>query len=142
MAEPLIRAFRAEETDAVVALWERCGLTRAWNDPRRDIERKLRMQPELFLVAEQAGAIVASAMSGYDGHRGWVYYLAVEPALQGRGIGRLLMDEVERLLLELGCPKINLLVRSTNEQALAFYERLGYRPDASSSLGKRLIPDD
>ncbi len=142
MAEPLIRAFRAEETDAVVALWERCGLTRAWNDPRKDIERKLRMQPELFLVADQDGAVIGSAMAGYDGHRGWVYYLAVEPALQGRGIGRLLMDEVERLLLELGCPKINLLVRSTNEQALAFYERLGYRPDASSSLGKRLIPDD
>ena len=100
------------------------------------------MQPELFLVADQDAVVMGTAMAGYDGHRGWVYYLAVEPAVQGRGIGRSLMGEVERLLLDLGCPKVNLLVRSTNEQAVAFYERLGYRPDASLSLGKRLIPDD
>ena len=142
MTEAVLRPFRVEETDIVVALWERCGLTRPWNDPRKDVERKLRMQPELFLVAETDGGVVGTAMAGYDGHRGWVYYLAVQPDLQGRGIGRLLMAEVERLLLGLGCPKVNLLVRSTNDRAVAFYERIGYRPDASLSLGKRLIPDD
>jgi len=137
----LIRAFDPADTESVVALWETCGLTRPWNDARRDIERKLRVQPELFLVGERDGRIVASAMGGYDGHRGWVYYLAVDPAARGEGLGRALMDELERLLLDLGCPKINLLVRDDNAAALSFYDRIGYSRDASASLGKRLIPD-
>lgn len=80
-------------------------------------------------------------MIGYDGHRGWVYYLAVHPAFQGRGYGRMLMARAEALLIERGCPKINLLVRETNDAVLAFYDRLGYGRDAAVSLGKRLIPD-
>lgn len=79
-----IRTFRAGDTEAVVALWEVCGLVRPWNDPRKDIGRKLTVQPELFLVAEDEGAVVGSAMAGFDGHRGWVNYLAVDPGHRQR----------------------------------------------------------
>jgi ribosomal protein S18 acetylase RimI-like enzyme len=136
-----LRAFRPEDSEAVVALWTACGLTRPWNDPRRDIERKLAVQPELFLVAEREGEVVGTAMAGYDGHRGWVYYLAVAPPLQGGGLGRLLMGEVERRLTALGCPKVNVQVRSGNEEAGVFYRRLGYSEDGVTGFGKRLIPD-
>ncbi|PZE86345.1 GNAT family acetyltransferase [Curtobacterium sp. MCBD17_032] len=144
--EHVIRPFRPEDTDAVVALWESCGLVRPWNDPRRDIARKLTVQPELFLVAEgRAGvdreAVVAAGMAGFDGHRGWVNYLAVRPDLQGGGLGRAMMAEFERLLTDMGCPKLNLQVRAGNEQVIAFYESLGYAPDHAVSLGKRLVVD-
>ena len=137
----LIRAFQPGDGDAVVALWERCGLTRPWNDPRKDIARKLAVQPELFLVGEAGGAVIASVMAGYEGHRGWVNYLAVAPEHRGRGYGRTLMQEVEARLRELGCPKLNMQVRSANAAAMAFYRRLGYAPDEAVALGKRLIPD-
>ncbi|ROS65206.1 ribosomal protein S18 acetylase RimI-like enzyme [Curtobacterium sp. PhB172] len=137
-----IRPFRADDTDAVVALWESCGLVRPWNDPRRDIARKATVQPELFLVAEtEAAGVVAAGMAGFDGHRGWVNYLAVQPDLQGSGLGRTLMAEFERLLTDLGCPKVNLQIRAGNERVLGFYESLGYSDDRTVSLGKRLIPD-
>jgi ribosomal protein S18 acetylase RimI-like enzyme len=136
-----IRAFDRADTETVVDLWRRCGLTRPWNDPYRDIERKLTVQPELFLVLERDDAVAATAMAGYDGHRGWVYYVAVEPALQGSGVGRMLMTEVERRLTGLGCPKLNVQVRSGNEPVAAFYRRLGYAEDGAVGLGKRLIPD-
>jgi ribosomal protein S18 acetylase RimI-like enzyme len=139
-----IRPFRGGDTDAVVALWESCGLVRPWNDPRRDIARKLTVQPELFLVAEPEAddiGVVAAGMAGFDGHRGWVNYLAVRPDLQGSGLGRTLMAEFERLLTDLGCPKLNLQVRAGNEQVLGFYASLGYTDDRTVSLGKRLIPD-
>lgn len=137
----VVRPFRREETEQVVALWQACGLTRPWNDPRRDIERKLAVQPELFLVAEIDGGVAGTAMAGYDGHRGWVYYVAVRPELQGTGIGRLLMHEVESRLLAMGCPKVNVQIREGNEATKAFYARLGFTPDAATGLGKRLIPD-
>ncbi|TDN46661.1 ribosomal protein S18 acetylase RimI-like enzyme [Curtobacterium flaccumfaciens] len=143
----VLRAFAPADTDAVIALWESCGLVRPWNDPRRDIARKLTVQPELFLVAEPVGPepaernIVGAGMAGFDGHRGWVNYLAVRPDLQGSGLGRALMAEFERLLTDLGCPKLNLQVRAGNEQVLGFYGSLGYAPDHTVSLGKRLIPD-
>ena len=136
-----IRPFRPADESAVVALWQACGLTRPWNDPHRDIARKLTEQPELFLVGEVDGHVVATAMIGFDGHRGWVYYLAVAPACQGRGYGRMLMARAEALLIERGCPKINLLVREANDAVMAFYAKLGYGRDAAVSLGKRLIPD-
>jgi ribosomal protein S18 acetylase RimI-like enzyme len=97
-----IRPFQASDEAAVVALWERCRLTRPWNDPRKDIARKLSVQPELFLVGVIGGEVVASAMAGYDGHRGWVNYLAVAPEQQRRGLGRALMREVEQRLVALG----------------------------------------
>lgn len=140
---PRIRAFAPDDADAVEALWRACGLTRPWNDPGKDIARKLTVQPELFLVLEDAddGALVGCAMAGYDGHRGCVYYLAIDPARRGEGLGRRLMEEIERRLTGLGCPKINLMVRADNAAALGFYESLGYTPETSTPLGKRLIED-
>lgn len=137
-----IRPFEERDTEAVVALWERCGLTRPWNDPRKDIARKLCVQRELFLVAERAGAVVGSVMAGYEGHRGWVNYLAVDPAERRAGLGRRLMHEVEARLRTLGCPKLNLQVRRDNPAALGFYAALGYGDDDSVSLGKRLERDE
>jgi ribosomal protein S18 acetylase RimI-like enzyme len=136
-----IRAFHPGDESAVVALWDECGLTRPWNDPRKDIARKLAVQPELFLVGLIDAGLMASLMAGYEGHRGWMNYLAVAPRFRGRGLARLLVAEVERLLLERGCPKVNLQVRATNLEAVAFYRRLGYAQDESISLGKRLIVD-
>lgn len=136
-----LRSFHADDESAVIALWHECGLVRPWNDPQRDITRKLTQQPELFLVGTIDGQVVATAMIGYDGHRGWVYYLAVAQQHRKLAIGRTLMDAAEKRLIALGCPKINLLVRTSNEQVLAFYDRLGYTRDDAVSLGKRLIPD-
>ena len=136
-----IRPYEPADEDAVVALWDACGLLRPWNDPRRDIRRKLTVQPDLFLVATAGGEVVGTVMAGYDGHRGWVNYLAAAPAQRGRGLGRRLMREVESRLLEYGCPKLNLQVRAGDDAAVAFYEAIGYRVDEVVSLGKRLIPD-
>ena len=135
-----------EDEAAAVALWHDCGLLRPWNDPRKDIARKQAVQPGLFLVAMAQGldggqVLVGTAMAGYDGHRGSVYYLAVAPGRQRLAIGRSLMERVEQQLLAMGCPKINVLVRTTNVQVIAFYEKLGYARDDAFSLGKRLIPD-
>ncbi|MEP6607958.1 MAG: GNAT family acetyltransferase [Burkholderiaceae bacterium] len=137
-----IRSFLEADEDAVVALWDACGLTRPWNDPRKDIARKLKVQREMFLVIEDEGQVVASVMAGYEGHRGWVNYLAVALDFRGRGYGRQLMRHVEQVLSRAGCPKINLLVRAGNAATLAFYSRLGYVQDEAVSLGKRLIPDE
>jgi len=136
-----IRAFQANDEAAVVALWRACDLTRPWNDPHKDIARKLRAQPELFLVGQWQGQIIASAMFGYEGHRGWLNYLAVLPEHQRKGHAKALMAHGEALLLALGCPKINLQVRAGNAQVLAFYQSLGYRDDEVLSMGKRLIRD-
>jgi ribosomal protein S18 acetylase RimI-like enzyme len=136
-----IRGFERADEAAVVGLWEACGLTRPWNDPHKDVARKLAVQPELFLVGVMEEAVMASVMAGYEGHRGWMNYLAVAPRFRGRGFGRTLVEHVERLLLERGCPKINLQVRASNPAAVAFYRRLGYAQDESISLGKRLIVD-
>jgi ribosomal protein S18 acetylase RimI-like enzyme len=136
-----IRSYRAADEAAVIALWQACGLTRSWNDPRKDIARKMAEQPELFLVGTVGGELVATAMAGYDGHRGWVYYLAVAPAHRRHSLGRALMQEVERLLLARGCPKVNLQVRTDNVEVIEFYRRLGYSVEERVSLGRRLIPD-
>lgn len=137
-----IRPFQLADEAAVIDLWQRCELTRPWNDPHKDIQRKLQVQPELFLVGERNGRLVASAMAGYEGHRGWVNYLAVCPEHRQQGLARQMMVHIEQRLLALGCPKLSLQVRESNTQALAFYERMGYRVDAAVSLGKRLIADD
>ncbi|MBT8202283.1 MAG: GNAT family acetyltransferase [Acidimicrobiia bacterium] len=136
-----VRPFRHADQPAVIELWEACGLVRPWNDPVRDIARKQAVQAELFLVAEIEGEIVGSAMAGYDGHRGWVNYLATAPEHQHRGIATALMASVEDGLRELGCPKINIQIRADNAAAAAFYERIGFSPDAVISLGKRLEED-
>ncbi len=136
-----LRPYVDADESAVVELWRRCELTRPWNDPHKDIQRKLTTQPELFLVGELGGRIVATVMAGYDGHRGWVNYLAVAPEHRAKGYGRLLMQQVEERLTAIGCPKLNLQVRTGNTAVLEFYRRIGYTVDDTVSLGKRLIPD-
>jgi ribosomal protein S18 acetylase RimI-like enzyme len=136
-----IRPYIPEDEPAVIDLWHNCGLVRPWNNPGLDIQRKLQVNPELFLIGLWNGQVTASAMGGYEGHRGWVNYLAVKPAYRKLGFGRRIMIELEKQLLERGCPKINLQVRQGNEEALAFYSRIGYKDDAVTSLGKRLIED-
>ena len=136
-----IRAYRESDEDFVVALWRECGLVRPWNDPAKDIGRKLRIQRELFLVGFVDGRLVATAMAGYEGHRGWINFLAVAPDSRKRGFGRLLMDEAEARLREMGCPKINLQVRRSNAAAAEFYRSIGYAEDNVLSMGKRLVED-
>jgi phosphoglycolate phosphatase len=136
-----VRKFRRADTEPVIALWHRAGLTRPWNDPHKDVRRKLRVQRDLFLVGVLDGKVVAAAMAGYDGHRGTVYYLGVDPGHRRKGYGRALMAEAERRLAKLGCPKVNLLVRTANHEVIEFYRKLGYAVDEVVSLGKRLEPD-
>ncbi|WP_298905398.1 GNAT family acetyltransferase [uncultured Nostoc sp.] len=142
MAHMEIRAFELTDESAVIALWMRCGLTRPWNDPKKDIDRKLCVQPHLFLVGIIGQELVATVMAGYEGHRGWINYLAVALQYQRQGIGRLMMLEAEQLLIKAGCPKINLLVRTTNSKVIKFYQQLGYVVDDVISLGKRLESDE
>jgi ribosomal protein S18 acetylase RimI-like enzyme len=137
-----VRPFQRDDEQAVVNLWRRCGLTRPWNDPHKDIQRKLRVQPHMFLVGVVGGQVAASVMAGYDGHRGWINYLAVAPEHRGKGYGRSIMAEAERLLRAVGCPKINLQIRTDNRPAVDFYSRLGYAFDEVVSMGKRLEHDD
>jgi ribosomal protein S18 acetylase RimI-like enzyme len=137
-----IRSYRDADEAAVIALWHAAGVTRPWNDPAADIARKKQVQPELFLLAEVDGQVAGSIMGGYDGHRGWIAYLAVAPEQRRRGYARALVLALERQLLRLGCPKLNLQVRDDNLAALAFWERIGYARDRVVTLGKRLIADE
>lgn len=136
-----IRPYRSADEESVIDLWARCDLVRPQNDPRKDIARKLAIQPEMFLLAVVDGKVVGSVMCGYEGHRGWINYLAVDPQVRLRGIGRKLMLEAERLLRAAGCPKINLQVRSTNKAVRAFYAAIGFAVDDVISMGKRLERD-
>jgi len=136
-----IRPFRPEDEDAVVLLWRRCELIRTANNPRIDIHRKMRVRPDLFLVGVLDGAVVASVLAGYEGHRGWLNYLAVAPEHQHRGLARAIVEEAEKRLRDSGCPKVNLQIRTTNRSALEFYRRLGYSEDDVVSMGKRLVVD-
>ncbi|BCZ76926.1 GNAT family acetyltransferase [Paraburkholderia terrae] len=138
-----IRVFNAADTDAVIALWleafpEYKDASRPQRNPYLSIANKLATQPELFFVAVKDGAIVGTVMAGYDGHRGWLYSLAVEAAARRLGIGTLLVRHAEAALTARGCPKVNLQVLSAKADVQAFYESLGYVADAVISLGKRL----
>jgi ribosomal protein S18 acetylase RimI-like enzyme len=137
----IIRPYADADQAQVVALWQICELTRPWNDPVKDIARKQQVRPEWFLVGELDGQVIASVMFGYEGHRGWMNYLAVAPQYQSKGYAQALIETGEALLLAAGCPKISLQVRSSNAKVIAFYQSLGYAQDEAISLGKRLIPD-
>ena len=139
-ARMTIRPYRPADEEAVIALWRECAMLR-WSDPRKDIARKLRVNPEWFLVGEIDGRLVATCVVGYEGHRGWINLLAVAPEHQKDGHGRALMAEAERILRGVGCAKINLQVRATNTKVIAFYERLGFVADELVNLGKRLERD-
>lgn len=137
----IIRPFETGDQAAVVDLWNRCGLIVPWNDPARDIDRTLQVQPELFVVGVRESKLIASAMGGYDGHRGWIYYLAVDPEHRGRGYGSRLIEHLSAELRTLGCPKLNIMVRTSNREVIQFYQKLGFKGDEVVCLGKRLITD-
>ena len=122
-------------------MWRAAGLLRPWNDPRKDIRRKATVQPELFVVAVDGPDVVGSAMAGYDGHRGWVDYLAVAPNLRRSGLASRLMAHVEDRLWAMGCPKINIQIRGGNDAAIEFYRSIGFKEDDVISMGKRLEAD-
>jgi ribosomal protein S18 acetylase RimI-like enzyme len=136
------RPFEKNDQQAVIDLWKDCGLMVPWNDPVKDIERKLKVDPDLFLVGELAGEIVASVMGGYEGHRGWINYLAVSPRHQRKGYGRIIMEVVELAMRQKGCPKINLQIRASNTDMASFYQAIGYQIEDVTGLGKRLEPDN
>jgi ribosomal protein S18 acetylase RimI-like enzyme len=136
-----IRSYVESDQDAVVDLWRDAGLIVPQNDPATDIRRKLRVQPDMFLVGLLGPRIAGTVMVGYEGHRGWINYLAVAPDCRRNGFGRRLMDEAESRLRALGCPKINLQVRTSNADVIAFYKSVGYSVDEVVSMGKRLEDD-
>jgi len=130
--------YDSKYQDAVVDLWRRCDLVVPQNDPVEDIQRKIAFQPELFFVALLNGKVIGSVMAGYEGHRGWLNYLAVLPEHQRHGYGRRLVEKTVDELKELGCLKVNLQVRKSNISAVKFYENIGFKDDDVVSLGKRL----
>ncbi len=136
-----IRSYDPKDEANVIALWQQCGLTRPWNNPKLDIQRKMTVQPELFLVSEIDGKLMGSAMFGYDGHRGWLYYFAIHPSFQKHGLGKQLLERGEELLITLGCPKYNFQVRSDNQKAIDYYTKAGFAQEGAISFGKRLIED-
>lgn len=136
-----IRPFQTEDEASVVSLWQLCELTVPWNNPYKDIARKLKVQPELFLVGMLDSLLIATVMGGYDGHRGWINYLAVHPDFQGQGYAQQVMENVESEFRKRGCPKINLQIRSGNARVMAFYQKLGFTDDQALSMGKRLEED-
>ena len=135
------RPYRLSDAEALVSLWTLCGLTRPWNDPYLDIERKTGVDANGLLVLEDDSRLIGAVMVGYDGHRGWINYLAVHPDHRRRGLGRALMAAAEQRLAELGCPKVNLQVRASNQEAVAFYRRIGYSVDDVVSMGRRIQND-
>ncbi len=132
-----LRAATAADREATVALWDAAGLTRPWNDPRADFDLALKTATSTILIAEDAKVPVGSVMVGFDGHRGWVYYLATAPDRRGQGIGRTLMSAAEDWLKTRGSPKIQLMVRGDNAVARGFYTALGYELQDVVTLGKR-----
>jgi ribosomal protein S18 acetylase RimI-like enzyme len=132
-----IRTAAPQDETAVIALWQACGLTTSYNDPAKDFRFALGKPGSDILVAE-AETILGSVMVGHDGHRGWFYYLAVVPAQQRKGIGRALVQAAEAWLLQRGVAKAQLMVRETNKDVAAFYERLGYDPMPRINMRKWL----
>jgi ribosomal protein S18 acetylase RimI-like enzyme len=137
-----IRTYRPDDEAAVIRLWRQCGLVVPWNNPRADIARKFADSPELFFVGDSAGAAIATCMAGYDGHRGWIYYLAVAESSQRQGVASRMVEHAEIELRKRGCPKIDLMVRNSNDSVIAFYKSIGYDDDPVVVLSKRLVEDE
>jgi len=137
-----ISEYQEEHAGEVIELWFKCRLVVPSNNPLRDIERKVEVDRNLFLVGIINGKIVATVMGGYEGHRGWINYLAVDPEHRNNGYGRLIMREVEKRIQAKGCPKINLQIRESNEAVIKFYKSLGYSDDSVIGLGKRLEEEE
>jgi ribosomal protein S18 acetylase RimI-like enzyme len=136
-----IRPYSPVDEESVIRLWRRCNLTRTHNDAHLDIARKMKVNPELFLVGTIDGNVVATVIGGYEGHRGWVNYLGVDPDHQRKGLARQMMTVVEEKIRATGAPKINLQVRADNAGVVGFYEAIGYAVEDRISMGKRLVED-
>lgn len=134
----MIAPLGIADIPALVALWKACGLTRPWNDPERDARLAIEGQSSAILGLRDGDALIGSVMAGFDGHRGWVYYLAVAPERRREGLGRRLMDAAEAWLRERGAPKLQLMVRTSNAEALGFYEALGLERQEVATLGRFL----
>ena len=141
MDSPEIEIAGSGDADAVIALWDACGLTRPWNDPAADYARAIEGATSAILLMREDDRIIASVMLGFDGHRGWVYYLAVAPERRRAGLGRAMMDAAEAWLRERGAPKIQLMVREDNSHAIGFYKALGLETQKVVTLG-RFLKDD
>ena len=137
MAFEIVR-YRPEFQDAVVDLWRKCNLIVPQNDPVEDIRKKLDFQPDLFFIGLLDSKVIGSIMVGYEGHRGWMNYLAVLPEFQRRGYGGKLVQKAVDELKKIGCLKLNLQVRRSNTSVIDFYKHLGFKEDDVVSLGKRL----
>ncbi|GAA0468081.1 GNAT family acetyltransferase [Parasphingorhabdus litoris] len=137
-SDSALRCANLDDGDAVVALWRVCGLTRPWNDAAADFRRAVNDASADILCLEKGGNLLATVMVGYDGHRGWVYYLGVSPDARMQGLGRDMMEAAEIWLRERDAPKIQLMVREDNEQAIGFYEALGYEVQPVVTIGRRL----
>lgn len=142
LAMEIIRPYLEDDKENVISLWKSCNLIREWNKPGLDIERKSFSSKDFFLVIEKDNKIIASIMIGYDGHRGVLNYLAVDAKFRNKGLGSRLVKLAEDKLKDLGCPKINLLVRVTNIEVKEFYKKLGFEMQEDVVIfGKRLISD-
>lgn len=137
----IIRPYHVSDRESLVTLWQNCGLVVAHNNPYRDIDRKLAINPDWLLVGELDGEIITSCMVGYDGHRGWLNYLACAPEHRNNGFARQMVAQAEKILGDVGCPKINIQIRTSNQQVIDFYRQLGFSTDDIVSMGKRLEHD-
>jgi ribosomal protein S18 acetylase RimI-like enzyme len=137
-----IRIFKEDDSQDVIKLWEECKLVVPWNNPQSDINRKIKDSPDLFFVGELDECIIASCMAGFDGHRGWIYYLAVHPDYRRKSYARVIMSFAEKSLQKIGCPKIDLMIRNTNSDVIDFYKQIGYKADPVVVMSKRLIEDE
>jgi ribosomal protein S18 acetylase RimI-like enzyme len=135
---PTLREFRDDDYDAVVRLWRAAGLTVKPSDTLPELRKLIDRNPGLFLVAEEDGVVAGTVIGAWDGRRAWIYHLAVLPDRQGGGIGRMLMDELERRLRAVGATKLNLLVERGNAGVADFYRKLGYAPDELLFMTKQL----
>ncbi|MDZ7958012.1 MAG: GNAT family acetyltransferase [Aulosira sp. DedQUE10] len=133
-----LRSYEDKDEEQVIDLWYCCNLVVPWNDPKKDIALKLQVQPELFLVGLIETQVIATIMAGYEGHRGWLNYLAVAPEYQRQGIGQYMVEQATIKLKSINCPKINIQIRTSNTDVLKFYEHLGFKRDDVISMGKRL----
>lgn len=142
MIDLQIRSFCADDEADVIKLWMECGLVAPQNNPRRDLQRKQGVNPEWIYVGILDNKVIATCMAGYEGHRGWINYLAVSPKYRRQGIAAKMMLQAENHLRAAGCPKINLQIRETNLEVVQFYKSIGYVIDPVVSMGKRLEHDD
>ena len=137
-----IDTYRDCDQSGMIALWQACELIVPWNNPGTDIARKTGDSPDLFFTGRVGELLIASCMAGYDGHRGWIYFMAVHPDFRRRGYAAQLVSHTEARLIELGCPKLELMVRKSNQSIIAFYQAIGFDLDPVVVLSKRLQQDE